>query len=140
MLYDHPVSGKWSFLECLCHVTDFEIVFLDRIKRILAENNPLILGASEQGYAANLYYDKRSFENELALFNAARRQLVEIVTNMREADFNKTCIHNEIGKMTAGDWIRKAIGHAEHHFLFMDEKRKAMGLPVVGIEKQEYYP
>ena len=130
-LHEHPVSGKWSMLQCLCHITDFEIVFLDRIKRILAENNPLIFGASEAGYADNLFYDKRSYENEQTLFIAARKQLLEILSQMQDDDFSRSCIHNQAGKMTCEDWVEKTCWHSQHHFKFMNEKRVAMGLAAV---------
>ena len=32
-LLAHPVPGKWSTLEVICHLADFEIVGADRIKR-----------------------------------------------------------------------------------------------------------
>jgi hypothetical protein len=37
-----PIEGKWSTLEVICHIADMEIVYADRIKRILAEE-PLCL-------------------------------------------------------------------------------------------------
>lgn len=139
-LHDHPVPGKWSMHECLCHITDFEIVNLDRIKRIIAEENPLIMSANENSYFANLFYENRSYGNELTLFKSARTQLIEIVLNLQEEDFLRTCIHNEIGKLTATDWILRTCGHAEHHFVLMDEKRVALGLSPVGCTKQPGYP
>ena len=29
-----PVPGKWSTLEVVCHIADFEPVFVDRMKQI----------------------------------------------------------------------------------------------------------
>jgi hypothetical protein len=135
MIQGKPVSGKWSMLECLCHINDFEIINLDRIKRIIAENNPLIFSASEHGYAQKLFYDKRDFNNEMTLFLAARRQLIEIVSHLKNEDFERTCVHNEMGKMTAAAWIGRTCGHVEHHFVFIDEKRIALGLSPIGCKK-----
>jgi len=140
MTHEHPVAGKWSMLECLCHVTDFEIINLDRIKRTIAENNPLIFSASEHAYAKNLFYDRRSYENEVTLFLSARRQLIEIVSHLQNEVFERTCIHNEIGKMTLTDWLKRTCGHAEHHFFFMDEKRATLGVESVGCKKPADFP
>jgi hypothetical protein len=30
-----PIPGKWSTLEVVCHLADFEIVYADRIKRVV---------------------------------------------------------------------------------------------------------
>ena len=32
-----PIPGKWSTLEVICHLADFEIVGADRIKRVILE-------------------------------------------------------------------------------------------------------
>ena len=38
-LLARPVRGKWSTLEVICHLADFEIVYADRIKRVIAEQH-----------------------------------------------------------------------------------------------------
>jgi hypothetical protein len=37
-LLARPIPGKWSTLEVVCHLADFEIVCADRLKRVVAEN------------------------------------------------------------------------------------------------------
>ncbi len=39
-----PIPGKWSTLEVVCHLADFEIVYADRIKRVIAEDEPTLFG------------------------------------------------------------------------------------------------
>ncbi len=34
----HPVPGKWSICEVVCHIADYEPVYADRMKRVIAEN------------------------------------------------------------------------------------------------------
>src|SRR5439155_26294143 len=40
-----PVPGKWSTLEVVCHVADGAQFFADRLKRTVAMDRPLLLGA-----------------------------------------------------------------------------------------------
>ena len=35
-----PIPGKWSTLEVVCHLADFEPVFADRMKRVIALDRP----------------------------------------------------------------------------------------------------
>ncbi|MCA8995175.1 MAG: DinB family protein, partial [Planctomycetaceae bacterium] len=35
-----PVEGQWSIREVVCHLADSEIVYADRMKRVIAEDNP----------------------------------------------------------------------------------------------------
>lgn len=66
-LVARPIPGKWSTLEVICHLADFEIVYADRIKRVIAENEPILVEASEKQFAARLVYHERDAEEELLL-------------------------------------------------------------------------
>jgi uncharacterized damage-inducible protein DinB len=35
-LLARPVSGKWSTLEVVCHLADFDPILADRMKRVIA--------------------------------------------------------------------------------------------------------
>src|SRR5919204_5670752 len=66
-LLARPVPGKWSTLEVVCHLADFEPVLADRVKRVIAEDRPALLGADERRFAAALAYHERDLEEELVL-------------------------------------------------------------------------
>src|SRR5690348_14567988 len=53
-LLARPVPGKWSTLEVVCHLADFDPIIADRMKRVIAEDRPQLLGADEQRFAAAL--------------------------------------------------------------------------------------
>src|SRR5208282_3830420 len=71
----HPVPGKWSTLEVVCHLSDFEQVYADDMKRIIAEEQPLLVYADENRFAAALAYDNRDLEEELDIIELTRQQL-----------------------------------------------------------------
>src|ERR1700747_1321906 len=64
-LLARPVPGKWSTMEVVCHLAAFETIGADRMKRIIAEDKPTLLGADEQRLAAALSYHDRDLEEEL---------------------------------------------------------------------------
>src|SRR6266851_1711837 len=70
-----PIPGKWSTLEVVCHLSDFEPIMADRMKRVLSHDNPSLLGADEKRFAAALAYHDRDLEEELAVIEATRMQL-----------------------------------------------------------------
>ena len=39
-LKSRPIEGKWSTLEVVAHLADFDVVYSDRIKRIIATEKP----------------------------------------------------------------------------------------------------
>src|SRR6266511_4676282 len=70
-----PVAGKWSTLEVVCHLADSDPILADRMKRVLAEDRPQLLGADEKCFAAALAYHERDLEEELALIAHTRSQM-----------------------------------------------------------------
>src|SRR4051812_34467453 len=53
-----PVAGRWSTLEVVCHVADCEQFFADRMKRTVAMDRPLLLGADGFRYPEPLRYQE----------------------------------------------------------------------------------
>src|SRR5438046_511540 len=55
-----PIAGKWSTLEVVCHIADFDPVLVDRMKRIIALGDvPLLLVADENLYQKAFNYHER---------------------------------------------------------------------------------
>src|SRR6516164_969377 len=67
-----PVPGKWSTLEVVCHLADFDPIYADRMKRVIAEDRPALLGADQDRFAAALAYHQREAEEELAIIEKTR--------------------------------------------------------------------
>src|SRR5262245_46020080 len=68
-----PIAGKWSTLEVVCHLADFEPVFLDRMKVILTQDEPTFFGRDENAFAAKFVYGRRDLEEELTLIEVCRK-------------------------------------------------------------------
>src|SRR6187431_2711932 len=75
-LVARPIAGKWSTLEVVCHIADFEPILAERMKRIIAlsADVPLLLSADENYFVKELKYHERDVEEELAVIDATRRQ------------------------------------------------------------------
>ena len=128
-LLARPVPGKWSTLEVVCHLADFDPIIADRMKRVIAEDRPALLGADEQRFAAALAYHDRDLEEELAIVEKTRSQLARILRKQTDAVLQRTGVHSERGPMTLERMLTAAVRHIPHHVQFIQEKRKALGLP-----------
>ena len=122
-----PVAGLWSTLEVVCHIADFEIVFADRLKRALAEENPTIFAGNPDEFAAGLKYEQRSIENELAVIDVIRRHITEILRQLKPADFRRTARHSEAGELTFAQLLAHVTNHIPHHIEKIREKRVLLG-------------
>ncbi len=129
-LLARPVAGKWSTLEVVCHLADFDPVLVDRMKRIiaLAAEVPLLLVADENLFAKELKYHERDVEEELALIEATRRQMARIIRALKPEQLQLTGNHSKKGLQTLEKVIQMAIIHIGHHLPFVAEKRKALGV------------
>ena len=65
-----PIAGKWSTRQVVCHIVDFEPIYADRMKRVIAENCPTFFGGDPDTFAAHLAYEHRALDTELELMTA----------------------------------------------------------------------
>jgi hypothetical protein len=128
-LVARPVPGRWSTLEVLCHLADFEAVFAERMKRIIALGPaPLLVAADEKLFTKELRYHDRDADEELALVDATRGQMARILRRLTPEQLQLTGVHSEAGLVTLEQVIQKATDHLQHHLSFVPEKRKALGI------------
>ncbi|MBS0267004.1 MAG: DinB family protein [Planctomycetes bacterium] len=124
-----PVPGKWSTLEVLCHIADFEPVYGDRMKRVLAEEQPKLPSGDPDLFQQHLAYGQRDAQEELAVIEAVRNQMARILATLSEAQFARTGLHSADGPLSLRVLLERITGHIPHHLKFIEEKRQALGLP-----------
>jgi uncharacterized damage-inducible protein DinB len=123
-----PIAGKWSTLEVIVHLADFEPIMADRMKRVIAEDRPTLIGADENRFATALAYDKRDAEEELRLIEVTRSQLARILATLPDSALQRVGVHNERGEMTLQKLLTLATAHIDNHVKFIHEKRQTLGL------------
>jgi uncharacterized damage-inducible protein DinB len=123
-----PVAGKWSTLEVVCHIADFEPVYADRMKRVIAEDYPLLLAGDPDAFQARLAYANRDAEEELRLIETVRSQMARILKTLPDADFVRTGKHSADGPLSLATLLERITNHIPHHVAFVEEKRKALGM------------
>jgi uncharacterized damage-inducible protein DinB len=126
-----PVAGKWSTQEVVCHLTDFDLIYADRMKRVAAEDHPEIWGADQERYASKLAYNQRDVADELALLEQTRKHVARILRTLPAEAFGRTATHREPDKSeprTLEKYLTLMIEHIPHHAKFIHEKRRALGL------------
>lgn len=127
-LLARPVAGKWSTLEVVCHLADFEPIYADRMKRVLAEDRPQLLSADEKHFAVSLAYHERNLEEELSIIELTRAQMARILRTLPMPAMQRVGVHSERGPVTLEQVLDLITGHIPHHLPFIRDKRKALGL------------
>lgn len=115
--------GRWSVLQVICHISDFELVYADRIKRILAEDRPTMFGGDPDQFAAKLAYDQRDLQEELDVITSVRRQVTRLLRTLDSVAFERVGIHSDDGPLTLAVLVKRIAGHIPHHAEFIRQKR-----------------
>jgi hypothetical protein len=110
-----PGPGKWSAHEVVVHCADAETNAALRIRYLLAEKEPLIVGYDQDAWARLFDYHAQPLEESIATAAAARARTVPLLRAMTEADWKKSGRHTESGPYTAEDWLRIYAAHLEGH-------------------------
>jgi len=108
-------ADKWSVRQQVSHLADSELNMVQRMKRVIAEDAPLLPAYDQDKWADRLFYTKSSIDDSVALFFTLRASMTRVLKELRDKDFDRFGIHTENGKMTLSDLLEDSVEHADHH-------------------------
>jgi DinB superfamily len=109
-----PAPGKWSSREIVHHLADSEMTSAIRLRRLIAEENPTIVGYDQDVFAQRLHYD-RPIASSLEAFRWARVSTAEILDRLTDADWTRAGTHSETGVYPLTRWLEIYAEHAHKH-------------------------
>jgi hypothetical protein len=109
-----PSPNKWSPREIVHHLGDSEMTSAIRLRRLLAEERPLIQGYDQEEFARRLHYD-RPYQASLEAFRWARQTTAEILDRMTELQWARQGTHSEDGEYGTERWLEIYADHAHNH-------------------------
>src|SRR5579883_1572222 len=110
---DHA-EGGWTPRQIVHHLADSETTSAIRLRRLLAENQPVIQGYDEELFARKLHYD-RPIGASLELLRAVRAASAELLDWLTEEEWTREGTHSEQGSYSVEDWLRIYAAHAHDH-------------------------
>ena len=113
--------GEWSPREIAHHLADSEMTSALRLRRLIAEENPVIVGYDQEAFVRRLYCD-RPIAPSLAAFKAARASTADILDCLTEEGWGRQGTHSESGAYSVLDWLEIYAAHAHDH---ADQIRRA---------------
>lgn len=122
-----PGPGDWSIQEVVIHLADSDAISVDRMKRILSEDNPPLLYADETAYVARLHPHEQSLEDALLLFEVGRRQWARVMRLLPDEAFRRKGTHNRRGEVTLAGMVAGYIDHVDSHLKFVVAKKVNLG-------------
>ena len=119
--------GKWTIQQVVIHLMDADGIGADRIKRLIAEDQPHVFGYDENRYVDRLFYNEQSADDAVTIFKLTRKNFAQVLRKLPDEAFDRSGTHSETGPISVGSQIKKYIEHLEHHLRFIHAKRAAMG-------------
>jgi hypothetical protein len=114
-LRDRPEPAEWSVIECIGHLADSEIVASARMRWILAEDKPQIIGYDQDRWVDGLGHRGDDPDGLIALFEALRGANLRLWRTLSPAAMQRVGIHNERGPESLDLMWRLTAGHDRFH-------------------------
>jgi len=115
VLRSRPYEGKWTPNEIIGHLTDSEWVYGYRLRLILSEENPTILGTQQDSWVARQRHNEREPSEMVDLFRTLRQFNLVAWKRASPSDLDRAGLHNERGSESLGVMLRLLAGHDLSH-------------------------
>jgi hypothetical protein len=92
-----PIPGTWSIQQIAVHLCDSDLVGTDRMKRVIAEDVPLLVNYDENAWVKHLDYDRIDIRQAVQLFALNRAYMTSILERLPEDAFSRYGIHTQAG-------------------------------------------
>jgi len=123
-------AGLWSIQQVIIHLMDADVMWAARMKLIIAEEHPTLLGFDEKKFAQSLFYQEQDAQAAMKLFDLNRQQFSRVLRKLPESAASRTGQHSERGSITLGQSLKFMVEHVDHHVDFVLRKRKELGKPL----------
>ncbi|HEX3435692.1 MAG TPA: DinB family protein [Pseudacidobacterium sp.] len=115
--FENRIPGKWSAREHLAHLARHQGIFLDRIRRILQEEKPILPSyVAEEDAHWQEWHQLRVREIE-ARWLEQRSAFIALLQNLSSEQFLRIGTHSTMGELTLHEWIDFFLVHEGHHLL-----------------------
>jgi hypothetical protein len=114
-LRTRPEPTEWSVIQCLGHLVDSEIITSARVRWILAEEAPDIVGYDQDRWVDALRHGDADPTDLIAVFAALRDANLRLWASRPPADRERVGVHRERGPESYELITRLQAGHDRFH-------------------------
>ena len=122
---DEAKDGGWTPRQIVHHLADGELTSAVRLRRLLAEDAPEIVGYDQDAYADALDYAGLPVEPALRAVEAARAATSELLDRLTDEQWARAGRHTEVGPYGVETWLEIYAAHPHDH---ADQIRRAAGI------------
>jgi hypothetical protein len=115
VLRARAMQGKWTPNEIIGHLTDSELVYGYRLRLILCEEQPAILGYRQDAWVAALRHNEREPSELVEIFRTLRVLNLSVWRRVSPEDLQRSGQHDERGAESLAAMLQLLAGHDLSH-------------------------
>jgi uncharacterized damage-inducible protein DinB len=121
-----PAPGKWSIHEIVCHMRDMEReAYIDRYRRILAEDNPVLPDIDGDAYAIVRDYRSMKLGEVLRDWARLRKESLKLLKKVKGGQWERVGTHPTAGPLSVAAFLRRqAVGNDQAHLGQIDSIKR----------------
>jgi len=108
-------TGKWSIFENIVHLQTYQHTFINRVRRMLDEANPVFeryTAEADPSFHDNCAKSTREIMQDML---STRKEMAAGLLSFNDDDLQKTGVHPLYGKMNLLQWLNFFLLHESHH-------------------------
>lgn len=126
--------GKWSILQVVQHLADNELVFSCRMRKILAEPEPMLESYDQDLWARQLDYNGGRLDEALARLRSLRMANLGLLRSLDDDQLNRAGFHAERGLESVRRIAQLIAAHDLVHRRQIERIKRALGVGGGGDE------
>ena len=111
---DRSADSGWTPREIAHHLADSEMMSAIRLRRIIAEDEPVLAGYDEALFAKTLTRG-RPIAASLEAMRWARETSLQIIESLSDEDWHRKATHEESGPYSVDTWLEIYAAHPHDH-------------------------
>ncbi len=111
-----PEPKARSAREIIHHMAESELQESMRLRRILAENTPVLHYWDEKLYAERLHYE-RPIANSMELFRAAAHSNIELLRSLKDEQWKRAGNIQKPWTLTVDDWLAEEVTNVHNRLM-----------------------
>jgi hypothetical protein len=116
----------WNVVEIVCHLRDFDAIFFNRARQIVAEERPVLEPFDHEAMARDRAYAAQDLNAAFEAYVAHRAEFVEWLKAREEAGWQRMGVHPENGEYTL---LEQALQVPLHDLDHLEQIARVLGLP-----------
>ena len=119
-----PAPKSWAATEVICHLRDNEEWFLERMKLVVAMDQPRFVATNPDRWAEERQYLTNDATVALAAFTQRREETLEFLQRLGPDDWARAGVHADSrGRRTIDEFLSVMAWHDDNH---LDQLRRAL--------------